>query len=90
MKYFRRKIHRSFKNLGIPFLESQKLARCVERDGYVRAILDNNDFKMESVTRCPCCGPEAVRVTFSNNLVVEFPYGAWNQGFVYKNPSKEV
>jgi len=85
MKYFRRKIHRTFKNLGIPFLESQKLARCVERDGYVSTVC-NKGFEMESVTRCPCCGPEAVRVTFSNNLVVEFPYGDWKRGFVHKNP----
>jgi len=78
MKYVKRKLHRKLRALGVPFMESQKLARTLLRDGYASEFaLQALGLDARSVTLCSCCGPELVRVVFSNGVSLDFPYGSY-------------
>ncbi len=74
MKYVRRKLMKTFRKAGIPFLDACKLAKLKEKGFPSVYELENAGFQAEPVTYCECCGPEFVNVTMSDGSTHTFSY----------------
>ena len=64
-----RRVYRSYREAGIPFVQAQRLAKMVVKCnayiGRVEALLG----PCEVVQRCECCGPEGYRFRFGKRVV---------------------
>lgn len=69
----RRRLYRTYREAGIPFVQAHRLAKLMVREYALWADIERILGAGEVIQYCECCGPEGVRFRLGQR-VVEFGY----------------